>query len=293
MLADRPLPAIRLLQAPWDSGHRDARMGAGPTALATAGAADRLRAGGHAVTEQVLSPAAGWTAEVGSAFEVQRLVAESVRQARDAGQVALLLAGNCNTTLGVLAGLGPGERRVGLVWLDAHGDFNTPEEDPAGFLDGHGLAMVVGRCWRAATARVPGFAPLPERDVVLVGARDLTAPQAEVLERSALTWLSPAQARDPDAVAAALDALAARVDVLHFHVDLDVHDPSIAPANGYAAPDGLAAEDVLRVLRLAADRVPVVSGTLASYDPSYDVDGRMRDTGLALLQALAGIATPG
>ncbi|UOY02708.1 arginase family protein [Blastococcus sp. PRF04-17] len=152
--------------------------------------------------------------------------------------------------------------------------------------------MAVGRCWRRATARIPGFAPLREEDVLLVGARDLTPEQAAVLDDAALTWLPPARLRRPGEVAAALDALAERVDGLHFHVDLDVHDPSIAPANGYAAPDGLSAADVLEVLALAALRRPVVSATLASFDPDYDVDGRMLATGLELLEALAGAAGP-
>ncbi|SNR78936.1 arginase family protein [Blastococcus mobilis] len=88
-------------------------------------------------------------------LELHRLVAEAVAEARAGGEVPLLLAGNCNATVGVLAGLQPAERRVGLLGLDAHGDFNTPEEDSAGFLDGQGLAMAVGRCWRAATGRAP------------------------------------------------------------------------------------------------------------------------------------------
>jgi arginase len=284
-------PPVRLVETPYDSGHGDARMGAGPRALAAAGAADRLRRRGHRVAEQVLTPAGDWRAELATAFELQRLVSEAVAEARAAGEVPLLLAGNCNTTLGVLAGMSGTGRRLGLVWLDAHGDFNTPEADTSGFLDGHGLAMAVGRCWRSLTARVPGFEPLAERDVVLVGARDLSAAQVEVLEGSSVAWLRPAQARDPDAVAAAIDALAQRVDALHFHVDLDVHDPSIAPANGYAAPDGLSAVEVLQVLRLAAARLPVVSGALASWDPAYDVEGRMRDTALDLLEALAGAAS--
>jgi arginase len=283
---------VRLLVAPWDSGQREARMGAGPIALSRAGAADRLRERGHDVHEQVVAPSTEWQAELATAFELQRRVAEAVAEARAADEVPLLLSGNCNTTVGVLAGLGPAERRVGLIWLDAHGDFNTPEEDGAGFLDGHGLAMAVGRCWPQATARVPGFTPLREEDVLLVGARDLTPDQAAVLEGAALTWLPPDRVRRPGEVAAALDALAARVDVLHFHVDLDVHDPSIAPANGYAAPDGLSAAEVIEVLALAAERRPVVSGTLASWDPSLDVDHRMRDTALDLLAAIAAVAAP-
>ncbi|MGY1720680.1 arginase family protein [Blastococcus sp. SYSU DS0552] len=283
---------VRLLVVPWDSGRHDVRMGAGPTALLRAGAVDRLRERGYGVREQVLMPSGEWQAELTTTFALHRLVAQAVAGARAAGEVPLLLSGNCNQTVGVLAGLGADQRRVGLVWLDAHGDFNTPEEDASGFLDGQGLAMAVGRCWRGATARLPGFAPLPEDDVLLVGARDLTAEQTEVLAGSGLTWLRPEVARRPEAVAAALDALAARVEVVHFHVDLDVHDPSIAPANGYAAPDGLTAQEVLGVLRLAAERLSVVSGTLASFDPAYDPDGCMRAVALQLLTALAEVTAP-
>jgi arginase len=284
--------AVRLLLAPFDSGHAGVRMGAGPTALDRGGAADRLRAGGRAVHVQSIAPTPGWRAELATAFELGRLVAGAVADARRASEAPILLAGNCNTTLGVLAGLSGEGRRLGLLWLDAHGDFNTPDEDTSGFLDGQGLAVVVGRCWTALAAGVPGFVPVPERDVVLVGARDLSAAQVDVLERSELTWLRPDQARRAADVAAALDDLAGRVDALHFHVDLDVHDPSIAPANGYAAPDGLSATDVLQVLRLAAARVPVVSATLASYDPEHDVEGRMLETALALLEEVAAVVTP-
>ena len=278
------MPDVRLLVAPYDSGRRDVRMGAGPLALLRAGAAERL--GTDDV--RVLEPAGEWRAELATAFELHRLVAGEVADAVDAGQVPVLLSGNCHATLGVLGGLAG--RRVGLLWLDAHGDFNTPDEDESGFLDGQGLAIAVGRCWRAAAARIPGFAPLPERDVVLLGARDVTEAQAAVLRRSGLTWLEPARARDPDLLTATLADLARRVDVVHLHVDLDVHDPSIAPANGYAAPGGLSAEEVRQVLRLAAAHLPVVSATLASWDPSYDVADRLRDTALALLEEIAGVA---
>lgn len=282
-------PPVRLLQVPYDSGHRDLRTGAGPTALAAAG---RLRAAGHEVVDQVVEPASPWTAELRTAFELQRLVAAAAGEALAAGQVPVLLAGNCNTTLGVLAALTATSRRIGLVWLDAHGDFNTPETDTSGFLDGQGLAMAVGRCWTSLAAGVPGFRPLDERDVLLVGARDLTGAQREVLRASGLTWLPPDRARDAGAVGEAVAALAARVDAVHVHVDLDVHDPSLAPANGYAAADGLDARQVRAVLAATAERVPVVSAALASWDPACDVEGRMLATALDLLEAVAGLASP-
>ena len=292
MVADA---GVRLLQVPYDSGVFDSRMGAGPLALAAAGAAARLRGRGHAVQEQDLGPPSSspsaWRAELVTAFELHRVMASAVAAARAARQVPLLLSGNCNATVGVLAGMQHPGRNLGLVWLDAHGDFNTPEIDTTGFLDGHGLAMAVGRCWQALTASISGFSAVPERHVVLAGARSLDDAEEAALALSEVTWLRPAQARDADTVSGALDDLADAVDAVHFHIDLDVHDPSIAPANNYAAPDGLTADNVQMLLRSTVDRLPVISATLASYDPALDPAGRMQNTALALLDLLADLAS--
>jgi arginase len=285
-------PPVRLLRVPYDSGRRDERMGAGPLALTRAGAAGILSRRGHRVTERLIEAAPGWHAELQTAFELQRLISVEVTAARAAGQVPLLLAGNCNTTSGVLAGLADPVRRLGLVWFDAHGDFNTPEIDSRGFLDGHGLAMAVGRCWRSLTSTVSGFVPLPEDRVMLVGARDLDDDEEIALRGSAITWLPPAQARDADHVRTALEVFTTRIDHVHLHIDLDVHDPSIAPANGYAAPGGMSAEEVGEFIRQIADRTPISSATLAAYDPSYDLERRMERTALDLLLLLASLIQP-
>ena len=129
----------------------------------------------------------------------------------------------------------------------------------------------------------------PNPSPVLIGARDLTDPQRRALRASGIRWLPTASARNVEALTTALDDLANRIDMVHQHVDLDVYDPSIAPANGYAAEDGLTAEDVKRVVRLTAERLPVVAATLASYDPSYDSQCRLRDVALELLVHLGAI----
>jgi arginase len=179
------------------------------------------------------------------------------------------------------------------VELDAHGDFNTPDEDPGGFLDGQGLAMIVGRCWQTLAGTVPGFAPMPEELVILAGARSFDPMEEVRLRSSRLTLLGPEEAGDAGAVAAAIVRLATRADRVHVHVDLDVHDPSMARANGYAAENGLSAADVQRIVRQAAERLPVVAATVASWDPDEHDGDRMRDAALDLLEVLAAVATPG
>jgi arginase len=281
---------VRLIEVPYDSGHLGMRMGAGPLALAEAGAARRLRDRGHLVTRQRLSLQPGWHAELVTAFALHRMIAAETVAARAAGQVPIVLSGNCNATLGVLAGLAGSVPRLGLVWFDAHGDFNTPDTDPGGFLDGQAVAMITGRCWRAATSSVPGFRALDEDQVLLLGTRSLDDAEAGALRGSKIVTLSPAQVRDDNSVTGAVSALTDRADRVHIHIDLDVYDPSIAPANSYAAPDGLFADDVRAAVRRIAGHLPITSATLAAWDPGYDGHGRMLEVALDVLEHLADLA---
>lgn len=113
-------------------------------------------------------------AEVATAFELDRLIATETRLAVEAGEFPLVLSGNCNSSVGTISGAGIGNLRV--VWFDAHADFNTPKTTTTGFLDGMGLAIAVGRCWSGLASSIPGFSPLPEANVVLVGIRSTERP---------------------------------------------------------------------------------------------------------------------
>lgn len=147
------------------------------------------------------------------------------------------------------------------------------------------LALLTGRCWRALATSIPGFVPVRDEAVALVGGHDLDDAEELLVRSSDLTWLSPPRLRaDSEAVTDVVSRLAGHVEALHVHVDLDVLDTSAGRANAYAVPGGLTRHELRAVVRTAAGRLPVVSATLASWDPAHDVDDRMLDVALDLLQ---------
>ncbi|HEX8832035.1 MAG TPA: arginase family protein [Longimicrobium sp.] len=276
---------IDLIQVPYDSGHRDARMGAGPGHLVANGAVDRLREAGAQVRETAVGLEPGFTAEVRAAFDLARATAFAVRVARGRGSLPVVLAGNCISAVGTLAALPhPG---TGVVWLDAHGDLNTPETTTSGMVDGTALSTVLGRCWTALAARIDGFTAVPEEHVLLAGARDLDPPERYYLERSRVLVAGPSAVQNRAALGERLDALASRVEGIYLHVDMDVHDPAEGRANAFAAPGGLSAEEVRGLIREVAGRIPITAVAITAYDPSYDEDGRMLAITLDLLQTIA------
>jgi arginase len=168
---------ITIFAVPYDSGHRALRMGAGPEHLLSNGMEGVLAATGHEIRSEVLQPTSTFRAEIATAFELFGMIAKRGHEATDSGRFPLVLSGNCNSTVGVIAGLAgasPKEEEVGLIWFDGHADFNTPETTPSGFLDGMGLATAVGHCWAEMVGTVPAFRPVREENVVLIGSRSAT-----------------------------------------------------------------------------------------------------------------------
>ena len=278
---------MHLIRVPYDAGNRGVRMGAGPEKL---DAAPRLRARAVDVTEAIVEASPEFRAEIGTTFELHRLLAAEVRRAAARGRFPLVLSGNCGSVLGAVAGLGGA---TAVAWFDGHGDFNTPETTRSGFLDGMGLAVATGRCFRALAQSVPGFSPVAEEDAFLVGSRELDPGERDALEQSRVGWVTVAQVREKGAAAALAPALSAvRAGRIHVHIDLDVHDPQLAPANQFAPPGGLTPREVQEAVRAIAAKLPICSASLAAYDPAVDPHGRALEAGLQLVELFAELGQP-
>jgi arginase len=278
---------VHVLAVPYDSAHHACRMGAGPMHLIASGLLDRLRETGARVELRELAPTSGsWIAEIGTAFDLDRQLAGAVSEARARGAFPLTLAGNCITSVGTVGGLGAGT--TGVLWFDAHGDFNTPETTIGGFLDGMALATVVGRCWRSLADGVPGFRPVSEENVLLVGARDLDPAEAELLSASGVVHLRAGDVATR--LDAQLEALGRRVDQLYVHVDLDVLGESEGRVNAYSGGPGFSSAELLAAIAAAGRRCRVAGGAITAYDPGHDPDGRVCRTAIDVALGLANAA---
>ena len=276
---------VQLLTVPYDSGLHGIRMGAGPGHLLKAGLEEHLcQAGHHVAVERVEALASDVPAEIATAFELARILSGSVRRAVEQGRLPVVLAGNCMTALGTIAGIRSAE--PGIIWFDAHGDFNTPETTVGGFLDGMALTAATGRCWAQLASSIPGFQPINDRNVLMLGARDLDPLEAGAMNSSEVAWLSPEQLRQ--SLDSALDALRARVRTVYVHLDLDVLDPSVGKVNSYAAPVGLTLEELRTTLGGIAQRFRVGAVALTAFDPVYDDDGRVTRAAFNVLETILG-----
>jgi arginase len=207
-----------------------------------------------------------------------RPLRDVVARAAAGGARPLSVAGDCCPSLAVLAGLQQAEVTPTLIWFDAHGDFNTWQTTPSGFLGGMPLAMAVGRGEQTIVDGL-GLRPLPEEKVILADARDLDPAEGEALRASAVTHLPQ------------VEALLERdlpPGPLYVHFDCDVLDPQEAPAMKYPAPGGPSPDTLRRVFRRLAVTDRLVALSLSAWDPELDEDGRSRAACMELLDVPAG-----
>lgn len=215
------------------------------------------------------------------------LIADAVSGALAAGEAPLLAGGTCNHLVGMMAGLQRGlgpQARIGLVWFDAHGDFNTPRTSHSGMLGGMPVAVTAGLChpaWREGAGMV---APLPTDRIVMVDVRNLD-PEEEALVTA--TDVTIAQLR-PDTpgprVEEAVGALAAKVDHIYLHIDADVLDRALQPNHPTAEPDGPDLETAISGIRAVFTTGKVRALAVVSVDPTGPDGPTSLGSGLALLR---------
>ncbi len=282
---------LQLITVPYRYDDHEEGLGMGPGALLRAGLVERLRAAGFEMEEPrqaLLDPAE--REEGRTAVNIGRLGAHSatlVADARRAGAGALVLAGDDTAGIGVVSGVqradGAGTM-VGIVWLDAHGDFNTPETSYSGILAGMPVAILAGLAgplWREAA----GLAATVATDRILIaGVRDLDEQEAALL-RSTNARVITAKELAAGSFSSAVARLAAKCSHLCLHVDLDVLDPDLVPSASTPSANGLSIEALAAVMTTVYATGGVATTCITSLNPGAGKRGeRSVESALAVIE---------
>lgn len=275
------LGKIGVLGVPYDAGSKKLQLSGGAKALREAGIVSALGRVGEVVDFGDLSvdlqPVDRSDPKLLNPGQVEALckaLAAKVKEIVGKGCLPLFVGGDCSLLFGVVEGLW--SPRLGVLYMDAHGDFNTSETTPSGIIGGMCLAAVTGRGSKRLT-RMFGHEPLlQEGSLVLYGVRDLDPLEAETLAKSKVKMYTRHMVKASGAEKTAKEAcdyLSAKCDGVYLHVDLDVLDKSLFAAQGLAVPDGLLEDEFGAVLRALAKSGKLRCMSLVAFDAGKDADG--------------------
>lgn len=173
--------------------------------------------------------------------EFNAQIAAAVSDAISRGAQPFLAGGTCSHLPGMAGGLeqayGP-TAHIGLIWVDAHGDFNTPKTSYSQMLGGMPVAVVAGLCYPVWRERAGISSPMPTDRILMIDVRNLDDREETLIRSTDVTIARFGENGESDEIVAAIDALARKVDYLYLHIDSDILDERFQPNHPTAEPNG-------------------------------------------------------
>jgi arginase len=277
---------VQIIGYPSDLGAGRRGVDMGPSALRIAGITRKLETLGYTVTDEGDIPVNALEVEdeglsvLKFHAEIARataILAERVEWALDANRFPLILGGDHSMGIGSLGGVAAHckreGKRLGVVWIDAHADMNTPETTPSGNIHGMPLALAMGHGDPILRAIGGDFVKVQPENVVIIAARDLDVGEVELIKRlnvSAYTMFDIDKRGIYPIIAEVVEKLRSRVDHLHVSFDLDSVDPLVAPGVGTPVPGGLSFREAHFVMEYLAETQMVGSLDVTEVNPILD-----------------------
>jgi arginase len=290
---------VRIIGVPMDLGQSRRGVDMGPSALRVAGLQARLKQLGHQVEDignipvkqpeemPVGEKRAKYMAEIA---ETCKDLAEIVQKCLEEDFVPLVLGGDHSIAAGAVTGVAAHFRKekkqIGYIWLDAHGDMNTPESSPSGNVHGMPLAAVMGY-GAPELVDLLGFKPKVEpQNIVLVGVRDLDLQERRLVKKSGVRVFTM---RDIDergmreVMADALKYATDDTDGISVSLDMDFVDPSDAPGVGTPVRGGVTYREAHLAMEMIADSDAMASMEVVEINPVIDEHNRTALLGVELI----------
>jgi len=295
---------VHLLGVPMDLGSGRRGVDMGPSAIRIAGVADRLMELGHKVVDEgdiviknmeelkVGHERARYLGEIARAAAV---IARKIERIMGLGHFPLVLGGDHSIAVGTVSGIAAHaqrqDQRVGLLWIDAHGDINTPETSPSGNIHGMPLAALLG----FGADELIGVAGPPPKvhpaNVALVGIRSLDAGEKKRLKETGVQVHTMSDI-DRHGVHRVMQKALARVtdgtDYVHVSFDLDAVDPTVAPGVGTPVKGGLDYREAHLIMEVLADAGVMTSLEMVEVNPILDQGNASAAFAVELVQSAFG-----
>jgi arginase len=306
-----PVPAsyigprkIRVIGVPLDLGQSRRGVDMGPSAVRVAGLEARLEQLGHQVEDggNVLVPIPEQKKEGDASAKYLKEItatctklADLVLKTLEAGNVPLCLGGDHSIAAGTVSGVAEFYRRqqhrIGLIWIDAHTDINTPESSPSGNVHGMPLAALLG-LWQSDLANIYGFSPkVNPENCVLVGVRDIDAVEKENVRRAGIGVFTM---RDIDergmrtVMEEALRIAGRGTAGYHISLDMDWIDPEDAPGVGTPVRGGATYREAHLAMEIIADHSRMLSMEIVEVNPVIDEHNRTANLAVELALSAFG-----
>lgn len=292
---------IALVKQPYHGGRNVAELSRNPDYLEEGGIAELLSGAGHQVSPARTVALTGEEAREYGEWHRMGLanghLAEYVGESERRGLLTVGLLGNCNALMGMLGGLQHSDPSgvpltIGLVWIDAHGDFNTPETTLSGMLGGMPVAVSAGLALHRLRLESHLDPPIATENILMVAVRDTDPEEEELIRAHGLARITTQDIRERSpALHEQMARLSEISDLIYVHVDMDVLDPREVQGHGLTVADGPTSQELAAALE-EMFRYPRVAGLGIASTPAYEADpGELsRQAAYRLIQgAVAGV----
>jgi arginase len=298
--------SIRIVGIPMDLGQQRRGVDMGPSALRYAGLFDRLTREGHQVEDlgnidvpvrdEPSVRAHRWIeAGEGGLRHLPEVVAacetmyQEAQKCAAADTLPLFLGGDHSIAIGTVAGMtcsGP----LGLLWVDAHGDFNTPGTTPSGNIHGMSVAALIGHGQPELVNLGHPGPKLRPHDVVMIGVRDLDAGERMALANSGITVYTMRDVDELGMATVARRALARlnHLPRIHLSLDMDAIEPGVAPGVGTPVPGGLTFREAHLLMEIVGESHKIAALDVVEINPILDEGNRTAELAVELIASALG-----
>ncbi|MGI6574374.1 MAG: arginase [bacterium] len=224
-------------------------------------------------------------------LEVNRHLAEVVAKIMAAGDFPLVLGGDHSISIGTIAGLASQVESLGVIWFDAHGDFNTPATTSSGNIHGMPLAISVGRGAVELVNCGTNKVKVKEKNVVIIGARDLDPEEKQLLQSSEVTVFTMQDIDERgmrQVVKEGIEIAGSGVEGIHVSFDLDVIDPMQAPGVGTPVRGGITYREAHLAMELVAQSDKLLALDMVEVNPILDYRNQTAELAVELITSALG-----